>query len=310
MSKLQKVTRPPLDELARTLNSFDSRHRVDHVFCDWVEMCALAISNSVDIRQYDEREARYMTIVGKYSKEEARKMAEMMALLSLAMQDFDEPPLQAIMSRLELGSASAMKHWGQFFSPFHLCLMMAKMNLCSGEDIRKVMGRKGFITVMEPCCGAGGMVLAAAKVLKDEGINFQKHLHVSAVDIDPHCVHMTYVHLSLLGIPAIVYRGNALSTKMEEHWYTPMHVMDGWNAKRASADAMELLDQVSGLVDQVSDQHELPERIAQEPVAEAPIAIMAPDPIPPDPALPEIPIQRPGIMQWKIIADDAVSSLP
>src|SRR5579863_8704513 len=51
--------------------------------------------------------------------------------------------------------------------------------------------------------------------------HYQKHLHVTAVDVDPKCVHMTYLQLSLLHVPAIVVHGNSLSLEEFGHWYTP-----------------------------------------------------------------------------------------
>jgi hypothetical protein len=40
---------------------------------------------------------------------------------------------------------------------------------------------------------------------------------------------MTYVQLSLLHLPAIVVLGDALRLTTEATWFTPAHVMGGWN---------------------------------------------------------------------------------
>jgi hypothetical protein len=42
---------------------------------------------------------------------------------------------------------------------------------------------------------------------------------------------MTYLQLSLLHVPAIVVHGNSLSLEEFGHWYTPAHILDGWNWK-------------------------------------------------------------------------------
>ena len=44
-------------------------------------------------------------------------------------------------------------------------------------------------------------------------------------DIDSRCVHMTYVTLSLLGVPAVVRLGDALMMKYHEAWFTPAYLM-------------------------------------------------------------------------------------
>jgi hypothetical protein len=51
---------------------------------------------------------------------------------------------------------------------------------------------------------------------------------VEAIDLDIKAVHMCYLQLSLLGIPAIVRHGNSLSLEMFSDWITPMYVFGGW----------------------------------------------------------------------------------
>ena len=84
------------------------------------------------------------------------------------------------------------------------------------------------------------MVIALAHEIRELGINYQKHLHVTAVDVDPKCVHMTYLQLSLLHVPAIVVHGNSLSLEEFGHWYTPAHIMDGWDWKLRGARPAEV----------------------------------------------------------------------
>ena len=54
------------------------------------------------------------------------------------------------------------------------------------------------------------MVIAMAKVLKENGIDYQKKLKVVGQDIDLKAVHMSYVQLSLLGIDAVIHQENTL----------------------------------------------------------------------------------------------------
>ena len=66
------------------------------------------------------------------------------------------------------------------------------------------------ITINEPTCGGGGMIIAAADVLKRRGINYQRCMKVFAQDLDWKCVYMCYVQLSLLGVDAVVVQGDTL----------------------------------------------------------------------------------------------------
>jgi hypothetical protein len=69
--------------------------------------------------------------------------------------------------------------------------------------------------------------------LKEEGINYQQQLHVTAIDLDLLAVHMAYVHCTLLHIPAIIVHGDTLRAKTYSVWRTFAHVMGFWDAKLA-----------------------------------------------------------------------------
>jgi hypothetical protein len=93
------------------------------------------------------------------------------------------------------------KWTGQFFTPYHLCEAMAKMTLGDKASMESLIADKGFLTLPEPCCGSGAMVIAAANVMKAKGVNYQQNLHVKAIDIDAKCVHMAYLQFSLPSHP-------------------------------------------------------------------------------------------------------------
>ena len=75
------------------------------------------------------------------------------------------------------------------------------------------------------------MVIAMAEAMGKAGINYQQHLHVVAQDVDTRAVHMCFLQLSLLHIPAIVVLGNTLSLEVREQWFTPAHIMGLWGVK-------------------------------------------------------------------------------
>ena len=116
--------------------------------------------------------------------------------------------------------------------------MMAKMTV-GDTDPKAIIEERGYLTAMEPACGSGAMVIALAEALKEEGINYQRHLHVTAIDIDAKCVHMAFLQCSLLHIPATIIHGNALSVEEWDTWHTSAHIMGGWDwklAQRAEAE--------------------------------------------------------------------------
>nr|UKE85761.1 N-6 DNA methylase [Pectobacterium sp. PL152] len=109
---------------------------------------------------------------------------------------------------------------------------MAKMQLADGLPAL-TSGERDFITVSDPACGAGGLVVAMAQAMLEAGLNPQKQMMAVCVDIDPVAAMMAYVQLALCGIPAMVIVGNSLSMTFSQTWRTPFWMMFGWERKWA-----------------------------------------------------------------------------
>ncbi|MHB9110424.1 MAG: N-6 DNA methylase [Armatimonadota bacterium] len=202
------------------------RYRYDlwNLWRDACEMWALAISNAVDLRQYDARECRYLEIIGHYDKETQARFPQMLGELVMAMEgNFDDILGQTFME-LELSS----KWKGQFFTPSCIASLMARLTL---EDITPFIEQRGFITVQEPAVGGGVTVLALAEAMAQAGYDYQRQLHVTAIDIDATCCHMSYIQFALHYLPAVVVHGDTLRMEERGHWLTPAHVLDGWDWK-------------------------------------------------------------------------------
>lgn len=227
---------PHQKEIAKLMRLNAQRHRLHRVFADFCEMAAISLSNAVDRLQRDKREARYLEIVAQYTKEEVQRFAAMLSHLVESLQAGFHDALGTLFMSFEVGD-----QWkGQFFTPYPVASMMARMILV---DFKAQVEREGFVTVNEPACGAGAMVIATAEAALDQGVNFQQAMHVTAQDIDATAVHMAYVQFSLLHVPAIVVHGNTLTLKEWDHWATPAHVLGLWDvqlrrARRHSPDAV------------------------------------------------------------------------
>src|SRR5580658_1776334 len=179
------------------------------------------------VRAREAREQRYMEVVKRYRPDEAAKFSQMLSLLTMALEEETFDVLGQTFHDLELHN----KWSGQYFSPYPLCRMMAKMIIGEKADLEVRIAARGFVTAQEPTSGSGAMIIALAHEMRELGINYQQHLHVTAVDVDPKCVHMAYVQLALLHIPAIIVHGNTLSLEEFGRWYTPAHDMDAWTWK-------------------------------------------------------------------------------
>ena len=222
-------------ELVKLFNSFYGRHSHWQVFSDFCEIGAITFSNAVDLAQRDRREERYLQIIKGYSREELDKFARGISLLVLEFEGGFSDVLGRTFHDLELHNKWA----GQFFTPYDVSRMIAQMTIGDTEDLKKRIASRGFVTAQEPAVGSGSMVIPVAEAMLEVGINYQEHLHVTAIDVDPKCVHMAYLQFALLHIPAIIVHGNTLSLEEYEHWYTPAHIMGGWTWKLRRREAIE-----------------------------------------------------------------------
>lgn len=185
------------NEIIKLIQKMSGEYSVYQLFDDWVSMYALATSQQVEFKEY--REKAYLQIAGKHNNERMAQFCRLNGMLIDAFEEKMEDVLGYIYMHLELGSSRQ----GQFFTPYHLCQLMAKVAL-------KNAGKQELYTCNEPSCGAGGNIIAFAEALKDEGINYQERLKVICQDIDVRAVYMTYLQCSYYGIPAIVFQSDTL----------------------------------------------------------------------------------------------------
>lgn len=237
--KKPEEKKPKIDskkEFLRVFNQLTNRHRSWDVWRDFIVMYACALSNPVDKQHYDEREALYLRTIKKYNKQEQPLFSELAAYTVMALEDNPEQDfLGSIYMSLNLGN----QHNGQFFTPYHVCELMAEVTM---QDSVLKIEEEGYITINDPCCGAGATLIAgvhaAKKRLEKAGYNYQNHVLVVAQDIDMTVALMCYIQLSLLGVAGYVKVGNSLTDPIiandskENYWYTPMYFFPTWSMRR------------------------------------------------------------------------------
>lgn len=211
--------------LVKEMQQLAHRHDLWRVFSDFVEMAAIGVANACDTSNpdHDKREARYIEAAKAYKPDELQAFPRMLAHLCMALECGMDDVLGEVFMELDLGS----KWHGQFFTPYELCRLMASLTL--GDDVQRQIDAKGFITVNEPACGGGAMIIAMAEELKAREVNYQRCMHVVAQDLDLKACHMAYLQFSLLHIPAVVIHGNTLACEDRSIWRTPAHIMGAWD---------------------------------------------------------------------------------
>lgn len=211
-----------IKEFTSTLEALDRSKNISTVFLDFLtlSMCSLAqpFYRSTNLEQ------RYKNTICNYTKEQAEEFSKLLALLISALEKKHQDFLGQVFSANNFGNARK----GQFFTPYHVSKLMAQINF---TDIENQLAENNFVTLAEPCCGSGGIIIAFAEILKEQGYNYQHQLFVEAIDIDETCFKMAYIQLSILGIPARVMLGDTLAWKFQKVLYTPLYFVNGFEYK-------------------------------------------------------------------------------
>lgn len=218
--------------ITKLLQANVGARRMAVVFDDFTEIFALTFRNAVDLNGRAEREEQYLRTARQYTREQLARFAEAFGLVTLEMEESPSDVLGRLYMHLELGNS----HLGQFFSPFDIATLLAGMN---ADSLTRQVEERGFAEAYEPACGASAFMVATAMEMRRLGLNPQTQLHVTAEDVSAQAVHMAYIHLSLLHVPAVIYRRNTLTMETFDAWYTPAHILGGWSRKLRRAKAVE-----------------------------------------------------------------------
>lgn len=224
------------DELRKEiLKIFESlRYKRDlwSVYSDFLEMTAIAISNSAERfflpGSFEKREQRYLSLAETYDKNELLKMSEAFNLF-VKLQDYNlqsqgaKDILGGLLMDLNLGDKWA----GQFFTPDHVANLMAKLTYTE-EGLKKEIKERGFVYASDPAVGGGVTMIGLVNAMLDGGCNPQRELLIECGDLDKRACFMTYIQLATLGIPAIVKNKDAITGKVYDIWFTPAFYLGGW----------------------------------------------------------------------------------
>ena len=209
--KVKRPHKPParLDrDFIQTFQRLADRYSSWCVWQDFIFMSAAAIANKYDKRPgvWRKREDEYNAIQNRYTLPEWKAMADMLAFTISALkenpaQDF----LGELFMRLDLGN-----HWkGQFFTPYHISELMALVT--AGSDLKERIGQRGYISMNDPTCGAGCMLVAFANVCSKQGVDYRNSVIFVGQDVDPIAAKMCYIQMATLDMAGYVVIGNTLT---------------------------------------------------------------------------------------------------
>lgn len=235
------------DQLTYSRNSWQ-------VWEDLMTVMACSIYNAVDRREepWKKREAEYERAIANLGGTDIP--AQIFATVTMALE---ENPNQDFLGKLYM-NLNLGNHWkGQFFTPYHICELMAKITVDGNVDAAKEIEQKGYISVADPCIGGGAMMIAAASVFREKKINYQSQVVFVGQDVDRVVAMMAYIQLSLLGCPGYIIVGDSLihpatghvllpeEDEYRELWYMPMFMTEIWEMRRRACVLSSLFRQLT-----------------------------------------------------------------
>jgi type I restriction-modification system DNA methylase subunit len=222
-----KPKSPPGD-FRKLLERLSRRHDTRKVFDAFTRLAACALAAET-------REAEYLEEAKRWEKPELGLFAE--ALGTLVMQ-MEARPFEDLIGGYYMEFALSQKgqQWhGEFHTPKPICDLMARMTLGDMESLPA----EGPITVCEPACGSGAMILSLAGACTPE---VRRRLRVTAIDISRTACDMAFINTTLWGIPTRVIHGNTLSMECWAAW-SNIHYIMPWLPLALRIQALEALEQ-------------------------------------------------------------------
>ena len=150
-------------EFSTLIDKFAYRYSRWQVWNDFLSLSALSLANVMPGPENGEREEQYLSIMDSYQKEDQEAFPKMLGLVVLALE---ENPEQDFLGSLYHYLDLQQEQKGQFFTPYHICECMSELQFTGDEKAEK-LEEKGCISVNDPACGAGAMLIAFANVAKD-----------------------------------------------------------------------------------------------------------------------------------------------
>jgi type I restriction-modification system DNA methylase subunit len=200
-------------DFRRTLQRLSNHHDAHNVFDTFTRLSACALAMQT-------REAEYLEGIKGWKKDELELFAEALGVL---VAEMETKPFEDILGGYYMEFALSMKGQqrnGEFHTPKHVCDLMAQIIMGDPTSLPS----EGVITVCEPACGSGAMILSAGQVCPPE---VRRRLRVTALDISRAACDMAFINTTLWGIPTRIIHGNSLSNEYWAAW-SNIHYLAPW----------------------------------------------------------------------------------
>lgn len=239
---LRRIRGESQKNIVKLLDQLSGKYSAWEVWQDFITMSAISIANTLGGPYAQEREKTYRERIKKYTEKEQLVFPQMFAEM---VAELDSNPDQDFLGDLFMSLGMGNEWKGQFFTPYSVCKAMA--GITYRNDLKEKVEQKGWVSVSDPACGAGALLIAFANKCRANHINYQTSVLFVAQDLDFLAGMMCYIQLSLLGCAGYVCIDDSIarpSTSYDDQgllpvegsriWYTPMYHSDVWQWRRAA----------------------------------------------------------------------------
>jgi type I restriction-modification system DNA methylase subunit len=166
---------------------------------------------------HDRLENDYAAIYEKYDKQCLRQFADALSTLLTAMMEAPYDYIGHIFERLRF--CSKIKR--QIFTPWKICEFMALIGVRDNEAVEDHLKEEKPVRVQDLACGPGRMMLAAAKVFKENygSLALRENFYAELTGTDLACVRMAYINMALIGVMARVFWSDVSNNNEEMSYF-------------------------------------------------------------------------------------------
>ncbi len=142
-------------------------------------------------RKFDDAESQNTALEKYQTHSKVKQLVTLVTIIGDVSEGFNDPIGELYMQAISSG------HNGQYFTPTPICGMISKMSVGSNS----LPGQR----VLDPACGSGRMLLAAAKI--------NRHLNLYGADLDNTCCKMALLNMLFNSLTGEIAHMNSLSNE-------------------------------------------------------------------------------------------------
>jgi hypothetical protein len=193
-----------MKEFNQLLTAFERFAYGQSLHSAFVELLDWAL---LPFRKWDDAESQNIALEKYRTHPKVKQLITLVTLIGDLSEGFNDPLGELYMQAISNGFQ------GQYFTPTHVCDMMAAMSV--GND--SLPGQ----TVCDCACGSDRMLLAAAKI--------NRHLYLYGADLDNTCCKMALLNMLFSSLTGEIAHINSLSNQFYTGYKVATVLVDGFH---------------------------------------------------------------------------------